>query len=168
MRRRRRMPGVISASILTLATGPALAQAVGGDPAHGQVLFQQRCGLCHTAGPQDGDGGQGPPLANVVGRRAGTAPNFSFTAALKASGKVWTPAALDSFLAAPGKDVPGTAMPISTPSPKDRADLIAYLSTVKSSRASAQTRRRLDQGYPAPIVTTKTFIEGAAPDRTGS
>jgi cytochrome c2 len=37
--------------------------------------------------------------------------------------------ALDRFLAAPGKDVPGTAMPISTPSANDRADLIAYLAT---------------------------------------
>jgi cytochrome c len=109
----------------------ALAQGATGDPAHGQLLFQQRCGLCHTAGPQDGDGGQGPPLAGVVGRPAASAPNFSYTAALKASGRVWTPQALDLFLTAPGKDVPGTAMPLKTPSPKDRADLIAYLSTVK-------------------------------------
>jgi cytochrome c len=107
------------------------AQDLGGDAARGQLLFQQRCGLCHTAGPQDGDGGQGPPLAGVVGRRAGSAPNFGYTAALEGSGKVWTPAALNLFLTAPGKDVPGTAMPLSTPSATDRADLIAYLSTVK-------------------------------------
>jgi cytochrome c len=70
-------------------------------------------------------------LAGVVGRRAGSAANFGYTDALQASGKVWTPAALDRFLTAPAKDVPGTAMPLSTPSPQDRADLIAYLSTVK-------------------------------------
>jgi len=123
---------IVAAGLMasSVATASALAQAPDGDPAHGQRLFQQRCGLCHTAGPDDGDGGQGPPLAGVVGRRAGSAPNFNFTAALTASGKIWTPAALDRFLAAPGKDVPGTAMPISTPSAKDRADLIAYLATV--------------------------------------
>ncbi len=115
----------------TIWGGAALAQPLSGDPAHGQLLFQQRCGLCHTAGPQDGDGGQGPPLAGVVGRPAASAPTFGYSDALKASGKVWTPQALDLFLTAPGKDVPGTAMPIKTPSPKDRADLIAYLSTVK-------------------------------------
>jgi cytochrome c2 len=115
-----------------LARGSAQAQSPDGDPVHGQILFQQRCGLCHTAGPQDGDGGQGPPLAGVVGRRAGATPDFNYTAALKKSGRIWTPAALDRFLAAPGKDVPGTAMPISTPSAKDRADLIAYLATVKA------------------------------------
>jgi len=134
---RRRARGLRRAAAVSLSiacafwVGGVLAQERAGDPAHGQLLFQQRCGLCHTAGPEDGDGGQGPPLAGVVGRPAASAPNFSYTAALKASGKVWTPQALDRFLTAPGKDVPGTAMPLSTPSPKDRADLIAYLSTVK-------------------------------------
>ena len=102
-----------------------------GKAAQGQALFQDRCGLCHTAGPQDGDGGQGPALKGVVGRKAGSVPAFGYTAALKASGKVWTPAALNRFLADPSTDVPGTAMPVSTPDPKDRADLIAYLETVK-------------------------------------
>jgi cytochrome c2 len=115
-----------------LVGSAAMAEVLGGDAVHGQTLFQQRCGLCHTAGPEDGDGGQGPPLAGVVGRRAGAAPGFNYTAALKESGKIWTPMALDRFLAAPGRDVPGTAMPISTPSAKDRADLIAYLATVKA------------------------------------
>jgi len=129
---RRRLFAVVAAGLIAsaLASQLAMAQAPDGDPVRGQRLFQQRCGLCHTAGPDDGDGGQGPPLAGVVGRRAGTAPNFNFTAALTQSAKIWTPAELDRFLAAPGKDIPGTAMPISTPSSKDRADLIAYLATV--------------------------------------
>jgi cytochrome c2 len=38
---------------------------------------------------------------------------------------------LDAFLAAPSKEVAGSNMPVATPSPKDRADLIAYLATVK-------------------------------------
>jgi cytochrome c len=57
---------------------------------------------------------------------------------LEASGKVWTPQALDRFLTAPGKVVPGTAMPLSTPSAKDRADLIAYLSTVTTSSPASR------------------------------
>jgi cytochrome c2 len=128
-----RVFAVVAAGLMASALASSTrAQGLDGDPVHGQLLFQQRCGLCHTAGPGDGDGGQGPPLAGVVGRRAGSAPNFNFTSALTASGKVWTPATLERFLTAPGKDVPGTAMPLSTPSAKDRADLIAYLSTVKA------------------------------------
>jgi cytochrome c2 len=132
-RKQKRALAFVAAGLMAsaLAGAFAQAQALDGDPVHGQMLFQQRCGLCHTAGPQDGDGGQGPPLAGVVGRRAGATPDFNYTAALKRSRKIWTPEALDRFLAAPGKDVPGTAMPISTPSAKDRADLIAYLATVK-------------------------------------
>jgi cytochrome c2 len=117
--------------IVATTAGSAFGQSPGGDAAQGKVLFQERCGLCHTAAPDDGDGGQGPALAGVVGRKAGSAAGFHYTQALRTSGRVWTPAALDIFLAAPSKDVPGTNMPVATPSPKDRADLIAYLATVK-------------------------------------
>jgi cytochrome c2 len=70
-------------------------------------------------------------LAGVVGRKAASAAGFHYTQALSKSGRVWTPAALDVFLTAPSKDVPGTNMPVATASAKDRADLIAYLATVK-------------------------------------
>lgn len=116
---------------LAAFAGGAMAQAPAGDAAAGKVLFQDRCGLCHTAAPDDGDGGQGPALAGVVGRKAGSVAGFHYTQALAGSGRVWTAAALNVFLTAPSKDVPGTTMPVATASPKDRADLIAYLSTVK-------------------------------------
>lgn len=121
---------MLSLALTAIAQG-AWAQSSGGEPAHGKALFQERCGLCHTAAPDDGDGGQGPALGRVVGRKAASAAGFHYTQALSKSGRVWSPAALDVFLAAPTKDVPGTNMPVATPSPKDRADLIAYLATVK-------------------------------------
>ena len=65
------------------------------------------------------------------GRKAASAPDFSYSKALKASGLVWTPAELDRFLTSPKTAVPGTAMPVSTPSAQDRADIIAYLATTK-------------------------------------
>ena len=121
---------VLGLALAALA-GRASAQAPGGDAARGKALFQERCGLCHTAAPDDGDGGQGPALAGVVGRKAASVAGFHYTQALSKSGRVWTPAALDVFLTAPSKDVPGTNMPVATASAKDRADLIAYLATVK-------------------------------------
>ncbi len=99
--------------------------------AHGKALFQSRCGMCHAGAPDDGDGGVGPSLKGVVGRRAAVAPGYAYTAALRGSGLVWTRPNLDRFLSGPGKMVPGTAMPIAIPSPKDRADIIGYLATVK-------------------------------------
>ena len=121
----------LALGLVVLSAQAAVAQAPGGDAAHGKALFQERCGLCHTAAPDDGDGGQGPPLKGVVGRKAASAPGFGYTAALRASSLVWTPPTLDRFLTAPGKLVPGTNMPVSTPSAGERADLIAYLATVK-------------------------------------
>lgn len=116
---------VVSASI----AGPASAAA--DDAAHGKALFQARCGLCHSAGPDVGEAGMGPPLAGVVGRKAASAPGFAYSKALKASGLVWTPAELDRFLKSPKAVAPGTAMPVATPSDQDRADIISYLATVK-------------------------------------
>ncbi len=111
-----------------VATSPGAALAA--DTAHGQALFRDQCGLCHTAAPGDGDGGQGPDLRGVVGRKAAASEGFPYTAALKASGLTWTPETLDRFLTDPSKAVPGTAMPVAVPDAKDRADLIAYLATL--------------------------------------
>ncbi len=59
-----------------------------------------------------------------------SAPSWATATPTGRSQTLWSlTTALDRFLAAPGKDVPGTAMPISTPSANDRADLIAYLAT---------------------------------------
>ncbi|MGI9169635.1 MAG: c-type cytochrome [Caulobacteraceae bacterium] len=107
-----------------LLAGVAAAQTTPkGDPAAGAAVFEDRCAMCHVAA----GGGQGPSLAGVFGRRAGTAPGFHYTAALGASGLTWTAASLDRFLAGPGKVVPGTAMSVAVHDAGQRADLIAYL-----------------------------------------
>mgnify|MGYP003336151950 CR=1 FL=1 len=51
---------------------------------------------------------------------------------MKAKGVVWTPGNLDQFITSPTKFVPGTRMPFAgLPDAKDRADVIAYLLTLK-------------------------------------
>lgn len=82
--------------------------------------------MCHAPA---GDG-QGPSLKGVVGRKAGTLPGFSYSAALAASGLTWTAANLDRFLAGPQDFVPGTAMQVMIADPVQRRDLIAYLATL--------------------------------------
>jgi cytochrome c len=106
-------------------SGLALAQAGAGDAARGQAVFDDRCGMCHSLT----DNLQGPRLGGVVGRKAGTVAGVDYTDAMKGSGITWTPDRLDPFLADPAKLVPGTAMPISVPDAKERADLIAYLAS---------------------------------------
>lgn len=116
-----------------LFAGMVLAAATAASAAdikHGQAIFRDQCGLCHTGGPGDGDGGQGPNLNGVVGRKAGSLPGFPYTPALKGAGLVWTPENLDRFLTDPSKLVPGTAMPVSISDPKDRQDVVGYLESL--------------------------------------
>jgi cytochrome c len=109
------------------------AHAQAGNAAQGKTLFTQQCMLCHS--PVAGQEGQAPSLFGVVGRKAASDPGFtSYTAALKTSGLTWTPANLNKFLGGPAQMVPGTAMPITLASPADRANVIAYLATLKKGR----------------------------------
>jgi cytochrome c len=109
---------------LALATAPALAQ----DAAAGGMAFQQ-CAECHSPGNSDG---AGPGLSGVYGRRAGAKADFAYSPALAKSTVVWNDIALDNFLANPQKAQPGTSMNWpGDPDAKERADLIAYLKTLK-------------------------------------
>ena len=108
-------------TLLALASAPRVAAQA----QSGADLFADRCAGCHDPA----GGGQGPSLTGVVGRKAGAATGFDYTAALKTSGLVWTKANLDTFLADPGKMVPGTAMPVHIPDASQRAAIIGYLAT---------------------------------------
>jgi len=69
----------------------------------------------------------GPPLAGVVGRKAGATTGYGYSSAMKAYGVTWSPEALDAFLKAPNKAVPGTKMLIGAPDAEDRTVVIQYL-----------------------------------------
>jgi glucose/arabinose dehydrogenase len=102
-----------------------------GDPAHGKVIFQQNCALCHGTGlAGQTTSGQGPLLAGVFGRPAAALPNFSYSKALRASNLTWDAPTLNAFLKAPTVLVPGTNMVIAVPGDSDRADLVAFLATL--------------------------------------
>jgi len=100
-----------------------------GDASAGSDIFKTRCAACH--GKQGEGGALAPPLLGVVGAKAASSPFAGYTAALKASGAVWSPAKLDGFLAGPGKLIPGTAMIAIVPKAEDRQNLIAHLATLK-------------------------------------
>ncbi|HEY3755893.1 MAG TPA: PQQ-dependent sugar dehydrogenase [Opitutaceae bacterium] len=120
-------------SSLIACAAAAVAQAADtpGDSAHGRVLFQQSCSLCHGTGlPGMPPGGQGPLLAGVMGRAAAAVPSFGYSRALRGSNLTWDAATLDRFLTAPQNAVPGTLMVVAVPSADDRRDIIAFLSTL--------------------------------------
>ncbi len=105
-----------------------------GDSDRGKIFFQQSCALCHadSLGPENEEVvRQGPSLVGILGRRAASSANFNYSKALAASGLIWDAPTLDRFLTNPATAVPGTTMPIAVANAGDRADLIAYLSTLK-------------------------------------
>ena len=106
------------------ATTPAVAAGPAKPAAFGQ------CAACHSVEP--GMNGVGPSLAGVVGRKAGTIAGFSYGAAMKAYGKTWDEATLDTYLTSPAKTVPGTRMTyVGQSDPAQRKAVIEYLKTLK-------------------------------------
>ena len=118
----------VAAGIAAIALGTVSSGAPPGDVGKGQAFFNDNCSFCHAFESS----GQAPSLAGVVGRKAGSLPGFSYTPAMKASGLTWSAPELDKFLAAPTSVVPGTAMTVDVPNASDRANVIAYLSSLSS------------------------------------
>jgi len=93
---------------VVLAVAHSTSSFAAGDAAHGATVYHQ-CMICHSLDKN----GIGPSHRNVFGRAAGSAPNYSYSAALKASNIVWNDTSLDQWLVNPQALVPGTKMMFS-------------------------------------------------------
>ena len=112
-------------SLIAVGTAQAAGNAKAGEQAFA------RCAMCHSNAKGDGNK-IGPNLFGVVGRKAGTAPQFSYSPAMKSAGFVWTNDKLDAWIKSPATVVPNNKMMfVGIPSATQRADLIAYLDTLK-------------------------------------
>jgi cytochrome c len=108
------------------ASAPESAPAIEPTAAMGEQIFK-RCMACHTI-DKGGSNGIGPNLHGVVGRAVASHEGFSYSGAMKAKGGVWDDAALDHFLTAPMKALPGTRMAFAgIADAADRKALILYL-----------------------------------------
>lgn len=93
----------------------------------GAVLYQQHCTACHAIDSNK----IGPAHRGVVGRRVGGLPGYKYSAELAASRLRWTPQTLNKWLGDPEDLVNGQRMGFLIESEQERADLIAYLVTLK-------------------------------------
>jgi cytochrome c len=103
----------------------AAAPVAAADAGRGASLYQARCGGCHSIAANR----IGPRHAGVVGRKAGSLADFTYSPALRAAGFVWTTERINEWLQGPQKLVPGTKMFFTVKDATDRADIIAYLAS---------------------------------------
>ncbi len=118
--------------LLALLAVVATPSAFAADAKSGKTVFDTKCGICHSANSAPGGAVAGPNMVGLVGRKAASVEGFPmYSQALKGSGITWNTKLLDEFLANPMSKVPGTMMVIALPDAKERADVIAYLATLK-------------------------------------
>lgn len=116
------LAATIASIALAVSAGAARAQ----DAAAGEHVFI-KCRACHMIG-EGARNMVGPSLNGVVGRKAGTFPGYSYSAANKNSGLTWDAATLKLYLKNPRADVPGTKMAFpGLSSETDIDNVIAYL-----------------------------------------
>lgn len=114
-------------ALLALA-GLPLSAAMAQDVNAGKQVYAQ-CIACHAVTATNG---VGPGLLGIVGEKSGVTPGFRFSPAMKRAKLTWDEKTLDAYIANPQSVVPGNLMPFSgIADPKQRADLIAYLKTLK-------------------------------------
>lgn len=121
------MRALVVMSLSLIAFAPSAWAA---DPEAGARVFKSQCSACHQIDPAKK--GIGPVLFGVVGRPSGSVEGFKYSAANLAAKLTWDAATLDKYLTNPRAVVPGTIMTYAgLKSDAQRADLIAYLATLK-------------------------------------
>ena len=109
---------------------PMLAKA---NADHGKQLYTKLCTTCHT----DDKGGPnkvGPNLWDIVGRKKGSHPGFSYSSGVEAKGGDWSYEDLNHWLLKPSAFIKGTKMAfVGLPKEQERADVIAYLRTMNDN-----------------------------------
>ena len=125
----------LSLLVSALLAAPAFAE---GDVAAGEKVFK-KCAACHSIG-EGAKNKVGPELNNLIGRVAGTHPDFNYSKAMidaGAGGLVWTSETLHHYLIKPRDFVKGTKM--SFPGLPEQADIdnvVAYLESFSAAPAA--------------------------------
>lgn len=130
------------AAMLLATVRPAVPQEtmVAGDAMAGAKIFK-KCMACHMAGP-DAENSVGPALNGIIGRKAGTYPDYNYSSAIRDSGLVWDEPTLTAYLRAPRKVVPGTRMTFAgLKKDKDIADVIAFLKQFDANGTQANSQQ---------------------------
>ncbi|WP_439394372.1 c-type cytochrome [Bradyrhizobium sp. PMVTL-01] len=110
---------------LLLSAPSSLAQQPASDDA-AQQAFNNACRTCHSV--KQGDNRLGPNLNKIVGRKAGSLPDYNYSSSMKDAGFVWDQDKLIHFMEKPDEVVSGNKMqPYGGVSAEEAGKIVAYL-----------------------------------------
>jgi cytochrome c len=124
----RTLPVALLLAACTLLAGPARAA----EPAAGKALFDKTCANCHSV--EVGVNKVGPTLFDIVNRPIASVHGYDYSKKMLSMRKPWRrwdEKHLDTYLTHPRAVLHGVKMFFAVPEAKDRADVIAYLNTLK-------------------------------------
>ena len=120
---------IFALAMLLLTARPGAAE----DLQNGANVFK-KCRACHDVGA-NAKNKVGPILNGIFGRTAGSVAGFNYSEAITAAGAkklVWDDVTLSAYLESPTTYLPKNKMAfVGLKDEKDRADLIAFLKTMK-------------------------------------
>ena len=132
-------------SVTTVAsTTTTETNSVGSDSGNIMALFAstnaddgakvfKKCAACHSIA-EGGANKIGPALWGVIGRKAGSVPNYKYSKAMAAYSKNWSFEEMNGFLIKPKDWIKGTKMSFAgLKNAKDRASVILYMNENSSN-----------------------------------
>ena len=123
---------IAGALTLLVSASSSLAQQPTSDEA-GRQAFNNSCRTCHSA--KEGDNRLGPNLNKIVGRKAGSLPDYNYSSSMKEAGFVWDQDKLTRFMVKPDDVVSGNKMrPYGGVSAEEAAKIVAYLQAASGSQ----------------------------------
>jgi cytochrome c len=107
-------------------TGNIMAIFASTNATEGAKIFK-KCAACHSIA-EGGANKIGPALWGVLGRAAGSIPDYKYSKAMVAYGKNWSFEEMNGFLIKPKDWIKGTKMSFAgLKKPKERAAVILYM-----------------------------------------
>ena len=95
-------------ALVVIASSATASAALAQDAAAGKTSFN-KCLACHAIG-EGARNKVGPELNGLDGRKAGNAPDYSYSDANKNSGITWSEAQFKEYIKDPKAKIPGTKM----------------------------------------------------------
>jgi cytochrome c len=113
-------------------SGNIMALFASTNAADGAKVFK-KCAACHSIA-EGGANKIGPALWGVIGRKAGSVPNYKYSKAMAAYSKNWSFEEMNGFLIKPKDWIKGTKMSFAgLKNAKDRASVILYMNKNSSN-----------------------------------